>query len=133
MTTGTPPVFRSLLKSVSSPQSSPDYLIVLKGSIAWHGGAVALSFIPDRLILTEESWGDYLCALGNAPWDTLEEIALQILNDVNNEIVPRWLRVRCSVMAEISDLSGKMTHVVVVDDHQPLWDNFALIARWSEH
>lgn len=133
MTSGKPPVFRSLLKSVPSPQSSPDYLIVLKGAVTWRRGNVALSYVPDRLIVTEKSWGDYLCALGNARWDTLEEMALQLLNDVNNEIVPRWLRVRGSVIADISDLSEKVTHVVVVDDHQPLWDNFALIKRCSEH
>ena len=133
MTIGDPSVFRSLLRTVPSPQNSPDYMTVLEGGVSWRKGRVSLNYVPDRFIVTEESWGDYLCALGDASWDTLEAITLRILNDVNNEVVPRWLRVRGSVSADVSGLPDRVTHAVVVDDHQPLWDNFALIERWSEH
>ncbi len=127
MSTGTPFSFRSMLQTVSSPQSAPDYMVSLAGSVTWREAVITVHYVPDRLILEEQAWGNYLSALGSSVWETLEALALHILNDLNNELVPRWVRVTGSV--QFAGLSSTILHSTLVEDHQPQWDNTALIDR----
>jgi NADPH-dependent 7-cyano-7-deazaguanine reductase QueF len=49
-------------------------------------------------------------------WNGAESLALAILDDINNEAVPRWARVRITTRTH-----GGLHHQVTVEDHQPRW------------
>lgn len=108
---------RELLRVEPSPDPRYDYLAGFDGQAG--GGGVSVVYVPDRLILTGQSVAAYLAAL--PPNWSVEALALAVLDDLNNELVPRWARVtirrdqplRCWAAAE---------------DRQPGWDNPTLPA-----
>ncbi len=132
MTIGPYPSFRSLLQTLASPQSAPDYLVRLEGNAGWKSVRLVVRYIPDRLIIQEKAWEEYVTMLGSVAWETVEELVLHILNDLNNEIVPRWVQVAGAVriFSESSEDEASY-HRVLVEDHQPTWGNVALIDRLS--
>lgn len=89
---------------------------------------VRLRYIPDKQIFNAEAFDAYMGALADLTWTSLEASAADILDDVNNEIVPRWVQVTVSVQ---SSLNSTSVHMVMVEDRQPKWDNPALLARIS--
>ncbi|MCH8835488.1 MAG: hypothetical protein IH925_06035, partial [Proteobacteria bacterium] len=50
-----------------------------------------------------------------------------ILDDINNEVVARWVQVALSVPN--GALPGVGNHGVMLEDRQPKWDNAALLSR----
>ena len=121
---------RSLLATTPNPDAKVDYVSALKGTIppGGEGGktAIALSYVPDKLIIEPAAFGRYLEAL-RAKRGSLEEVAVTILNDINNEVVPRWVQV--SAAAPEGADAGRVEHGVTVEDRQPRWDNPALLSR----
>jgi hypothetical protein len=83
-----------------------------------------LSYVPDRLILDLDSLVEYLEALADEPWETLEAAATAALDDLINELVARWTRLQ--LMAGDSP-----RQTIIIDDRQPNWDNPALLKRNS--
>ncbi|MCF8479717.1 MAG: hypothetical protein K9H25_04740 [Rhodospirillum sp.] len=77
---------------------------------------ISLRYVPDRRVLDPESVAVYLSHLAREIWAGPEELALAILDDINNEAVPRWIQVRVTAHAP-----GGLDHRVVVEDHQPQW------------
>lgn len=76
--------------------------------------AVKVRYVPDRLTATAESAASYFAALdANA---SVEVVALMVLDDFNNELVPRWIEV--SVRRD-----QPLRHWAQVEDRQPGWDN----------
>ncbi|MEE8393877.1 MAG: hypothetical protein V3R66_05985, partial [Rhodospirillales bacterium] len=61
------------------------------------------------------------------PWETMEKVAVMVLNDINNEVVARWTQV--SVAAS----KDKASHNVMVEDRQPHWDNPDLLSRLKRY
>jgi 7-cyano-7-deazaguanine reductase len=116
---------RSHLRNADNPEPRIDYVVTLEGSIG--GKRVRLRYVPDQHILLPDSLSEYLTAFDPAGTH-LESIAATILHDLNNELVARWVQV--SVWN--SDASGS-THRVVIEDHQPKWDNPGLLARLTSH
>ncbi|OFX10609.1 MAG: hypothetical protein A2516_07645 [Alphaproteobacteria bacterium RIFOXYD12_FULL_60_8] len=120
---------RSLLTTIGNPDGHVDYVTVLSGRLTGEGTAQALvrvRYVPDRLILPPEVFVDYLRAVGRHDWPSLEACACAVREDVNNELVPRWVQV---VVSLPEDLTGCLEHVVILEDRQPGWDNAALLAR----
>ena len=70
-------------------------------------------------------------ALGGLDWKTLEAVAVAVLDDVNNEVVPRWVQV--AVSYENADAGERERHAVLIEDRQPGWDNPSLLARLPAH
>jgi len=127
---------RGLLETAANPGTGPDYLSLLEGHAPGARARVTIRYVPDKRILTPAAYRRYLAAL-EAPGDmsrapevpeTPEALALMILEDMNNEVVPRWVQV---VVAQESgeDAEGGARHVVLVEDRQPKWDDPALLAR----
>jgi 7-cyano-7-deazaguanine reductase len=86
-----------------------------------------LRYVPDKLIFDAESFTPYLESLTSPDaWISLEASAAHILDDVNNEIVPRWIQVTLTRTPD-ADLSS--SHSVMLEDRQPKWDNSALLGR----
>lgn len=94
---------------------------------------VALRYVPDRLVLDESGFRRYLVALGRWRWTGVDDLALAILDDVNNQAVPRWVRVTVAArqgapyapsdappdfLKVSGDWSGPWA---VIEDRQPRW------------
>lgn len=122
---------RGLLATRSNPDTRLDYVSALEGHIAPAGRAqrttVGVRYVPDKLIIDPAAFGRYLEALATQPWESLETVAVTILDDINNEVVARWVQVGLS--APNGALPGVDSHGVVLEDRQPKWDNAALLSR----
>ncbi|MDX9862841.1 MAG: hypothetical protein RBS99_18180 [Rhodospirillales bacterium] len=104
-----------------------DYVVSLGGGISHPTYPVPLSillrYVPDRWIVQPPSFEAYLAALADSPLASVEAVGVAILEDVSNEVVPRWLQVLVS--AESDDPQ----YTVLLEDRQPKWDNPALLSR----
>ncbi len=122
---------RDLLVTGPNPDSRRDYVVTLGSSIPDLLGAdnakVVLRYVPDKLILVPSSLDEYLKAHGAMSWNNLEEVAVAIRDDVNNEVVPRWLQISVSSAANGDKSVGH--HDIMLEDRQPKWDNAALLLR----
>ncbi len=122
---------RGLLATRSNPDARLDYVSALEGYIEPAARAqrttVGVRYVPDKLIIDPVAFGRYLGALGALPWESLETVAVTILDDINNEIVARWVQVALS--APNGAHPGLDNHGVMVEDRQPKWDNPALLSR----
>jgi 7-cyano-7-deazaguanine reductase len=115
------------LELADNPNPRIDYLVRLEGTL-WREDrqgetAITLHYVPDRLLLRAAAFDDYLKHLTTveAGPSLPERLALRVLGDVNDELVPRWLQV----------VVGAGPHRVLVEDRQPKWDNRALLDRVS--
>lgn len=126
---------RSLLATGRNPDIKLDYVISISGQIVAFGeldsSAVSLRYVPDKVILQPASFGRYLDALGKLDWTALEEAAAAVLNDVNNELIARWVQVWISAPGQIR--LGVDAHEVLLEDRQPNWDNAGLLSRLKRH
>ena len=126
---------RILLLFERNPDIKLDYVISITGHMATPGevdsSAIHLRYVPDKAILNPASFGRYLDALGTLAWKTLEEVAAAILNDVNNELITRWLQVSISAPDQVHH--GIDRHEVLLEDRQPNWDNAGLLSRLKRH
>ena len=111
---------REQLTTVPSPDARHDYLVDLAGDPT-PGTRLAIRYVPDRLIATPEGFAAYLAALDDFDGGP-EALALAVLDDLNNELVPRWAEVTVERVLPTP-------HRVVVEDRQPNWDNPHLFAR----
>ena len=119
----------SHLKTLPSPGNRLDYVVHLEGQIPCRGGAVSVSlrYIPDKLILNPEGFGKYLSFLSSGEPVLLEQLAVMVMEDINNETVARWIQVFVSGPENAYPEIGR--HGVLAEDRQPKWDNSALLAR----
>ena len=126
---------RALLICDRNPDIKLDYVISITGHMANPGevdsSAIPLRYVPDKTILKPASFGRYLDALGTMEWKTLEEGAAAILNDVNNELVTRWLQLSISAPTQVHH--GIDRHEVMLEDRQPNWENVGLLSRLKLH
>jgi hypothetical protein len=81
--------------------------------------------VPDRLILTPQSFARYIDTLQSLPWTHLEELAAAILSDLNNELVARWVQVALFR----TDGALETNHHILLEDRQPNWNNAQLLSR----
>ncbi|MBC8270361.1 MAG: hypothetical protein H8E36_16605 [Rhodospirillaceae bacterium] len=126
---------RRFLEAERNPDIKLDYVITITGRMATHSNVdcsvVSLRYVPDRVILKPTSFGRYLDALGTMDWAALEEAAAAVLNDVNNEIIARWVQV--GIFAPDQVHPGIDGHEVLLEDRQPNWDNVGLLSRLKRH
>lgn len=118
---------RRVLPTRDNPDSRQDYISQLDATLqdAFASGPVSLClrYVPDRHVLSAEGLDRYLASLDQEYWETLEDLALAVLDDLNNEIVPRWVQVRLTTGGH-----GRCDrHQVTLCDRQPNWDNDQLL------
>jgi 7-cyano-7-deazaguanine reductase len=127
---------RATISVIENPQPLLDYVATLSENLRNIGGPGAISqahagllirYVPDGVVLEKASLGAYLEIIANTEWASLEEIATTILDDLNNEVVPRWVHVGLSGP---EDENGAR-HSVIMEDRQPDWENPDLLARLS--
>lgn len=110
---------RASLLSVANAGSRLDYLVTL--SVELGIVKARLRYVPDRLVLAPGALATYAAGLNEASMSP-ERLAITVMEDVSNEIVPRWIEVTI-------EASGIERHMVVIADRQPNWSNPALLAR----
>ncbi|KAA0579740.1 hypothetical protein FZ983_15110 [Azospirillum sp. B21] len=111
---------RERLTTRPSPDARHDYLVELRGE-PMAGTRLTLRLVPDRLVPEPASVAAYLAEFAGFT-DGLEALALAILDDLNNELVPRWVEV-------VLESDMPLPHRVVIEDRQPNWDNPQLMGR----
>lgn len=120
---------RGHLTLAPNPNQRHDYVVTLSGALHLPALAPTLSatlhYVPDRNVLAAGAFAAYLDALTAFSWATLEELAATTLDDLNNELIPRWVHIR--LIAD-GDASGHR-HCVDLEDRQPNWENLAMLAR----
>jgi len=57
----------------------------------------------------------------------LESVATVLINDLNNELVPRWVQIRIEITPQPD--APALFHTVTLEDKQPKWSNPELLAR----
>ena len=123
---------RALLTCDSNTNDRSDYLISLGDSLIMgdHGTFdVRVTYVPDSFILNVTSFHSYLMALGNSTEVTPERSGKILLEDVNNELVPRWVRV--TLIGRPATAVG-VSYRCLFQDSQPNWSNPSLTAAVSE-
>lgn len=117
---------RDLMVTSPNPGENQDYIVVLEGVItpAWaaHPVRATLRYVADRSVLSLAAYTVYLDSLTGGDWPTLEAVALTMLADVNNELIPRWVQI--SLVTGPGDRGE--CHRVTIEDRQPGWDNPAM-------
>ena len=128
---------RDYLVSHSNPSPALDYVATFSGKISKSnenavdgtGQPVTINiqvrYVPDKLVVAMDEIPDYFEALAVKADDPLELLAAIILDDLNNELIPRWL----NITASLDENAGPVRHSVTFEDRQPNWDNPALLAR----
>jgi NADPH-dependent 7-cyano-7-deazaguanine reductase QueF len=113
---------RGRLETVAGPAPWHDCLSTWNGGLT-DGTALTVEYVPDRLVLAPRALAAYLPVLEAGGWPTLEALVTTVLDDINNQLVPRWVRVSGRREA------GGVRHAVTVADRQPGWDNPGLLVH----
>lgn len=109
---------RSLIKTHVNPNQAHDYLSDLMLEQA--SLSVAIRYVPDKHLVQLGDLEEYFASLFATPNPLLETLAGTLLDDFNNELIPRWIQIT---------LSHTNHHRVTLEDRQPNWDNPYLINR----
>ncbi len=121
---------RALLKNKANPDPRLDYLVFLEGHLAGTEvmrTSILLRYVPGKMILDTHAFGVYLDTLSGLNLETPEDIAVTLLSDITNELLPRWAQVE--VHAPDVHHAAVDVHGVVLEERQPNWDNPALLGR----
>ena len=117
---------RQRLVTEANPRPGLDYLVALTGSTTSAGLAapiaVRLRYVPDRHIITPDALAEYLGALAGEPWSGLEALGATVVDDIDSEVLPRWVQVRL-------DTAGPETRRVTFEQRKPDWENRLLLVR----
>lgn len=115
----------------ANPSPGIDYVISYEGRLDSTSpvgeAALELRYVPDRLVLEERAFAAYLSVLSGEEFGALEEAAAILLDDLNNELVARWLHLSLSV--ETAKGATVRSHHVALEDRQPGWENSELMER----
>lgn len=121
---------RALLKSLPSPATGHDYLvdlhIILRLQTRPNALDLRIRYVPDRDLLDQHHTADYWRHLEAYQWPSLPELALSVLEDLNNEIIPRWLQVQ---LRDPTLQDRCQDQMITVEDKQPGWHNQRLMDR----
>lgn len=121
---------RALLQSQPSPATGHDYLvdlhIVLRLNARPNALDLRIRYVPDRDLLDQDQTAPYWQHVEAYDWDSLPSLALNVLEDLNNEIIPRWLQVQ---LRDPSLHDRCQDQMITVEDKQPGWHNQRLMDR----
>ncbi len=127
---GGPAERREILETRANPQTSLDYLVAIDAA-ASSGRDIRLRYVPDKLLVRPDAFDAYLSALTAIDALPAEELALAIIEDINNEVVPRWVQVQITDGASDQGPNNG-AYRVLIEDRQPNWDNPQIVARASD-
>jgi len=114
---------RAALRLRPNPAPRLTYRITLEAGLDTIPGRplrLTVDYVPDRGVLDGAAFAAYARLLGASAWAGPEDLGVAVLDDINNEVVPRWVRVAVS-----TDSQGGRTlpkHAVLLEDWQPTWN-----------
>jgi len=124
---------RYLVHTEPNPDPGSDYVVRFEmettPSFALGPLKFVARYVPDKLLLKPSCLGDYLHALTQPQWPSLEAVALAMRDDFGNEVLPRWIEILVSPSEASLEIAR---HSVLVEDRQPQWDNPNLLARLND-
>lgn len=109
---------RDALAVRPNPDERVDYVVSLVAPLspdAAQDAETRVDYVPDRAVLTAGGFAAYLDGLSQHAWPDLETLGLAILDDLRNELVPRWVRVG------IRTVGPAPSHAVTLEESQPHW------------
>lgn len=124
-----PPFYRETIRVVPNKREDLDYIVQRRDQVQVSAVTgvrneevtIFLHFVPDRHILAPgDGLADYYKNICCVAWDSPEEFAQAIVDDLNNELVPRWLRLQVRFADD---------HELIFEDRQPKWHNDGLLAQ----
>ncbi|WP_419797515.1 MAG: hypothetical protein ACNI26_14585 [Terasakiella sp.] len=117
---------RSLIATKDNPNRVNDYVITFQITCTRTARRLRLRYVPDKVIIDTAKIDAYFAQLFDLPDYSLEQTANALLEDMNNELVARWIQ----VFAE-EEPHQTITLTIVIEDRQPQWDNPHLLVRIS--
>ena len=113
------------LKTIPNPNPKSDYVTQL--SIApINDVSVTIAYVPDKLILIPDTLAIYLENKKNFLCEPLEDFAQKLLEAINNEVIPRWIRITLQY-----EPTATLKRKVTVIDQQPKWNKLELITSFD--
>ena len=119
---------RRLLITQPNPDESIDYLVLLNGRIKQSESGpidVKINYVPDRQIIEATSLSIYFDTVGTEMFPSTENAGILLLDDINNELVPRWIQITVSQKFSVDDFTH--LHESRFQDSQPNWSNSQLL------
>jgi len=116
------------IETLPNPNTTNDYLCRQTSEIGMNNTVkINLCYVPSKLVISSQAFGQYLHSLDVATDMPLESLAHTILDDLNNELIPRWIQI--TLIANEQGLDRG--HKILIEDRQPQWDNKNLLNRLS--
>lgn len=118
---------KNTLISSSNPYRHKNYCVTISQETSLNGQnfSLTLRYIPDKMLLEHESVVAYLKSAIAHRQDHIETLAHDILEDIMNLIIPRWLEV---TLKQISNKAGQQISITI-EESQPNWDDNGLLGR----
>lgn len=90
---------------------------------------IHVRYVPDKNLLVTDDYGQYLSMFETIEMVDVfsEELAGILVDDLNSEVVPRWVQVRLDVT--YAGGINAMQKSVILEDRQPGWDNNNILLR----
>ena len=85
---------------------------------------LSIRFIPDLLILDQDALKNYLDSLHIVKANTIEEVTLNILDDITDQLIPRWIE----LTVWTKDCNRNIT-TISIEESQPNWKNTGILDR----
>ncbi len=122
---------RELLRCLPNPATGLDYMSKFAGQIknlpSVEFFTVEIRYVPDRLVLDPACLGVYLSELSGREWSPLETLTTTLLDDLQNQVIPRWVQVR--LIANRTTDGIPICQTIIAEDAQPGWKNDVLLGR----
>ncbi|MEQ5775197.1 MULTISPECIES: hypothetical protein [unclassified Thalassospira] len=126
---------RNLLETEANPGIQFDYVVTLQSELTGAENVfparLSLRYVPDRLLLKPACLATYFQEIETITFDNLEQAAVLLMEDFNNELVPRWINMRLN--KHTADSGTVQHHEATLEDRQPRWHNARLIERLERY
>ena len=126
---------RNLLLTEHNPGAQLDYVGTLQSELSGcetvFPARMTLRYVPDRLIIKPDCLAEYFAEIARIPFDNFETAAVLLMEDFNNEIIPRWINLRLD--KQKADNASVQHHEAALEDRQPKWHNPRLLDRLERY
>lgn len=106
------------IRIAAMPSSRPEVLLRNEETLPFRQ-VVSIRYVPDRYFLPKGALQDYLQMIPDQAWSEVHEAAFVIMDDLNNQLVPKWIQVMVKTDSDAA----------LIEDRQPQWQNAALLSR----
>ena len=126
---------RNLIQTEPNPGTRIDYVVTLQSNLTGakdvFPARLTLRYVPDRLILKTSNLAEYYAEIASIEFENFEAAAVLLMDDFNNELVPRWISLR--LHKQTADNDQVFHHETALEDRQPKWGNPRLLDRLERY